>query len=76
MCKVLSQIKKDVPRTTATFKMEKFDFPFNSGMNPIFNILTAYAETDKQLGYTQGMNFLTALIFMATQDETITFAAL
>ena len=47
MCKVLSQIKKDVPRTTATFKMEKFDFPFNSGMNPIFNILTAYAETDK-----------------------------
>ena len=56
--------------------MEKFDFPFNSGMNPIFNILAAYAETDKQLGYTQGMNFLTALIFMATQDETITFAIL
>ena len=56
--------------------MEKFDFPFNSGMNPIFNILAAYAETDKRLGYTQGMNFLTALIFMATQDETITFAIL
>ena len=45
--------------------MKKFDFPFSSGMNPLFNILTAYAETDKKLGYTQGMNFLCGLIFIA-----------
>ena len=47
MCRVMRQIKKDVPRTTGTFNMSKFDFPFDSGMNPIFNILVAYAETDK-----------------------------
>ena len=76
MCRVLRQIKKDVPRTTGTFNMKKFDFPFSSGMNPIFNILSAYAETDKQLGYTQGMNFLTGLIFIAVQDEVITFTIL
>ena len=76
MCRVIRQIKKDVPRTTGTFNMKKFDFPFNSGMNPIFNILSAYAETDKQLGYTQGMNFLTGLIFIAVQDEVIAFVIL
>ena len=76
MCRVMRQIKKDVPRTTGTFNMSKFDFPFNSGMNPIFNILIAYAETDKQLGYTQGMNFLAGLIFIAVQDEVIAFVIL
>ena len=61
----MRQIKKDVPRTTGTFNMKKFDFPFSTGMNPIFNILSAYAETDKVLGYTQGMNFIAGIIYVA-----------
>ena len=50
--------------------------PFESGMNPIYNILIAYAEVDPELGYTQGMNFLAALIFVAVNDEVITFSIL
>ena len=45
-------------------------------MNPIYNILIAFAESDQQLGYTQGMNFLCALIFIAVQDEVIAFVIL
>ena len=45
-------------------------------MNPIYNILTAYAQHDKDLGYTQGMNFLVGLIYVAVQDEVISFAIL
>jgi len=45
-----------------------------SGQNPIFNILSAYAQEDPTLGYTQGMNFVAGLIFLAVQDEYIAFA--
>lgn len=56
--------------------MQKFDFPFHTGMNPIYNILTAYAQSDKELGYTQGMNFLVGIIYVAVQDEVMTFSIL
>ena len=47
-----------------------------TGKNPIYNLLTAYAELDKDLGYTQGMNFLVAMIFVAVQDEVMAFSVL
>ena len=47
-----------------------------SGRNPIFNLLQAYAELDKDLGYTQGMNFLVGIIFVAVQDEIMAFTIL
>lgn len=47
-----------------------------SGKNPIYNLLTAYAELDPDLGYTQGMNFLSAIIFVAVQDEVMAFSIL
>jgi len=50
--------------------------PFESAKNPIYNILTAYAEFDKDIGYTQGMNFLVALLYAAVQDEIIAFGLL
>ena len=37
-------------------------------------MLTAYAELDKDLGYTQGMNFLAGIIFVAVQDEGSAFS--
>ena len=49
---------------------------FESAKNPIYNILTAYAEFDKDIGYTQGMNFLVALLYAAVQDEIIAFGLL
>ena len=42
-------------------------------MNPIYNLLVAYAETDHEVGYTQGMNFLAALLYLAVADEVIAF---
>ena len=43
---------------------------------PIFNNLAAYAEIDHPLGYTQGMNFMVAIIYVAVQDEVIAFTIL
>ena len=48
--------------------------PIDSGKNPIYNLLSAYAELDRELGYTQGMNFLVGLIYVAVQDEVMAFA--
>ena len=50
--------------------------PIQSGNNPVFNLLTAFAEQDKELGYTQGMNFLVAVIYVAVQDEVVAFSVL
>jgi len=66
MCRFVRQIKKDVPRTSSSsFNLSEFEETSSSGKNPIFNILVAYAEVDQELGYTQGMNFLVASIYMA-----------
>ena len=73
MCKILRQIKKDVPRTTSTFNQEIFNESMQSGNNPIYNLLAAYAELDEELGYTQGMNFLVAMVYVAVRDEEIAF---
>ena len=74
MCKILRQIKKDVPRTSSTFSNENFDLPMSTGKNPVFNILSAYAEQDQELGYTQGMNFIAAILYVAVQDEVLAFS--
>lgn len=47
-----------------------------SGKNPIYNLLTAFAEIDPDLGYTQGMNFLVGIIYVAVQDEIMAFSIL
>lgn len=78
-CINIYQIKKDVPRTTSVFSESNrsiLDIDISSGLNPIYNILTAYARFDPEIGYTQGMNFLAALIFQAVGDEVIAFAVL
>lgn len=42
----------------------------------MYNLLSAYAELDPEIGYTQGMNFLVALIFIAVGDEVLAFVLL
>ena len=73
MCKIIRQIKKDVPRTSSAFSNDDFDLPMSTGKNPVFNILSAYAEQDPDLGYTQGMNFIAAILYVAIQDEVLAF---
>ena len=65
-----------MPRTASTFKDDKFELKIDGGGNPIFNLLSAYSEQDKDLGYTQGMNFIVAVIYTAVQDEVVAFSIL
>lgn len=55
---MMEQIAKDVPRTNFIFSEKEVEedplseIPFDKGQNPIYNILTAYAELDPGVGYT------------------------
>jgi hypothetical protein len=74
-------IRLDVSRTNTIFIEAKeiknpCQIDFDSGENPIYNILVAYAEFDSEIGYTQGMNFLVALIYAAVEDEVVVFGLL
>lgn len=42
-----------------------------NGVNPLFNVLNAYANLDPEIGYSQGMNIVAAWIlkFMRYIDE-------
>ena len=37
------------------------------GNNPLFNVVVAYANYDKEFGYGQGTHFITAFILMNTK---------
>ena len=37
-------------------------------------MLAGYAQDDPELGYTQGMNFVAAEIYLAVADEYVAFA--
>jgi TBC1 domain family member 10 len=63
-------IIKDVPRTFSGLKL--FDKNPSSGGNSLFNLLKAYSIYDPDVGYTQGMSFIAALILMLfDQDEAV-----
>ena len=59
-----SDINKDINRTfpgLPFFNSEQFGF---NGQNALLNILIAYSEYDKKVGYCQSMNFLAAFILL------------
>jgi hypothetical protein len=62
---------KDCVRTFTEFKA--FTEPWNSGNNRLFNVLKAYSLFDPELGYTQGLNFVAAMILLVVEDESIAF---
>ena len=39
----------------------------------LFNILIAYANLDTEVGYVQGMNYVSAMLLMHIQDEEKVF---
>ena len=43
---------------------------FQTGNNPLFNVLSAYGHYDPEVGYCQGMNIISAWILKYTQDKT------
>lgn len=58
----------DVPRTFPSWMSE----PTENILSSLKRVLTAYANTDPELGYTQGMNFIAAM-FLLYQDEETAF---
>lgn len=55
--KIHSQLQNDLYRSGGKC-LKEFLLPGDSGQNPLFNILNAFAHYDTTLGYCQGMNCL------------------
>lgn len=66
---VLDIIIKDLDRTYAGERKppEWNEDPVIGGSNPLFNILVAYANFDRDAGYGQGLNFVAAFILLNTK---------
>jgi len=65
-----TQIKKDLNRTINNDKIVVLDKTFSS----LYNVLKAYANFDKDVGYCQGMNFISAfLLIISDFNEVDTF---
>ena len=65
------KINKDLPRTcigNTDFKIDP-----TSGNNQLYNVLLAYANYDKEIGYCQGMNFIVALLIKHLENEEDAF---
>ena len=65
----LDLIIKDLDRTYSGNQKpaEWDDDPIIGGSNPLFNILVAYANFDREAGYGQGLNFVAAFILLNTK---------
>ena len=61
-----TEIKKDLTRTFPDNILFKYG---NSYYNKLYHILTAYSNYNKNIGYTQGLNFLAANIIFFFDDE-------
>lgn len=69
---VLNQIRLDVNRTFRPFNLKFISSDVFKGKNKLYNMLKVYALIlDPEIGYTQGMNFLAALILMNVQNEAL-----
>lgn len=68
----MHQIKVDVMRTFKPYKLKFLNADVHSGKNKLYNLLKVYALLiEPEIGYTQGMNFIAALILMHVPDEVL-----
>ena len=69
---VLYQIKLDVNRTFRSFNLKFLSSDPGRGKNKLYNLLKVYALIlDPEIGYTQGMNFIAALILMHVPNQAL-----
>jgi TBC1 domain family member 10 len=64
-------IGKDLARTISGFSDFKLD-PL-SGKNRLYNVLKAYANFDKEVGYCQGINYLAAFFIVNIEEDEDAF---
>lgn len=68
----IRQIKLDVARTFRPWNLKFLSSDINKGHNKLYNVLKVYAlALDPDLGYTQGMNFVAAVILMHVPNEAL-----
>ena len=68
-----TEIKKDLTRTFPDNILFKYG---NEYYNKLYHILTAYSNFNKNIGYVQGLNFLSAHIIYFFEDEIDEFTFL
>ncbi|KNE62067.1 hypothetical protein AMAG_07321 [Allomyces macrogynus ATCC 38327] len=68
---IYDQIEKDIGRTYPHHVM--FKDPSSSGQAQLASVLKAYAQYNPQVGYTQGMNFITGLLLLHMPPEEAFF---
>lgn len=57
----------DLPRTFPDNSM------FNTKKEQLYNILIAFAHSNKAIGYCQGLNYIAGLLLLVTKDEEKSF---
>ena len=66
------QIKTDLPRTFPNNSHFDSTDP-NSMQKPLLNILRSFANSNPNIGYCQGLNYIAGLILLVTRDEESSF---
>lgn len=64
-------IAKDLARTIHGFAPFKEDKA--SGKNRLYNVLKAYSNFDKEVGYCQGINYLAAFFILYIEEDEDAF---
>ena len=70
------QIEKDLPRTGSTFENCGLSKPGEKMWESLKRILTAYANYNKETGYVQSMNFISAFLLLSGMNENEAFWSL
>jgi hypothetical protein len=65
------QIDLDILRTFRLHKL--YQERYGKGQIKLWNVLKAYSNYNKELGYTQGMNTIAALLLMYLDEEVNNF---
>lgn len=66
-------IRNDAPRTMPTIPFFGSNARIGPGQHQLYRILTAYCHLDPEVGYTQGMNFIVALLLLGGLSEEAAF---
>lgn len=64
---ISDMIKIDLPRTFPN------NIYFQGLQNRLYNVLIAYSNSNRRIGYCQGFNYIAGLIMIVTKDEEATF---
>ena len=69
---IILQINTDIPRTFPTNIFFREKDP-KSLQQPLFNVLLAFSNHNKSIGYCQGMNYVAGMFLLVTKSEDKAF---